>query len=1346
MRGEGGDRPAGGEREVGPEAVTLEVGAPPGAALDPERAGRAALASAAARPEGSEPGGGAAGGFAGDERFRLLSRLGQGGMGTVYEVHDRERNLRLALKELRQVTPAALLRFKDEFRALRDLRHPNLVLLDELFERGGHWFFTMELIDGCDFLAHVRPQEAGAGPASTAGSQGGRGSSSGAGAARARRHSLPTEPAGAQEPGAGGAGSVATDTAATMTLAPGSAAGAGGAAVVAPVAAAPGFDEPRLRGALAQLTRGVAALHRAGKVHRDLKPSNIMVDRAGRVVILDLGVAADLRQQLDTGSIVGTVPYMAPEQAAGDRVTPASDWYAVGVLLYRGLTGILPFSGPAADIIAHKLAGPPLAPTVFTRDLPPDLVALCLRLLARHPDQRPGPDEILSALGAAAERDWFTAGSLDGGGGPFVGREAELATLDRAYRDSCGGVARAVVVTGQSGVGKSATVAEFLTRVQASAAGQERRRPVLWRGRCHEREAVPFKAFDGVVDDLARFLLRRSPARRAELRPEHAEALVRLFPALGVVLGDAGAATGPVDAVELRAQAIAALGQLLSRVTQYRPLIIAIDDIQWADGDSLALLGELTGAAPCPPVLWLLTARDSDEARAALASVRLPLEKIELHGLPAAEARELAERLLGRSLGDPDSLARIVADTGGHPMFIDELVRQLLARGRSGEEEQLGLDGALRARIDRLGAAARELVAVVCVAGAPVPHQAVAEAGALTPEQYRRELDQLCAGRLLRTRGSRRFDTVEPYHDRVREAVYEALPAPRRAALHRALAAALEAAGAQADLLVRHFELGGDGARAAQYALRAAEAAAAVLAFERAAAFYRTALALDAIAPEQQAAVHEALGQVLQYAGQGQQAAAAYTQAALLAPPAQRLDLERRAAEQLLMGGQVRAGKQAAARVLQAVGMALPPTSLRTLVRVMVHLLRLRLHPLSWQPRGASDCPPESLVRADVGWSLGAGLSLVDTISGMLFSTTALLHSLPLGEPFRLARASCQVSVVASALELAGSSARLRDLAGRAAEVHGTPLARFYAEVCAMVHDFLVGQRWVQAEARARAALEHWRQADRGRGFESDFTSQFWTWSLAMQGQITAVRREVDLLVRDATRAGNRFMEVSLRVFHHLPYQAADRPEEGRREVQQAIASWLDEDAFQLPHCWALISLRSLALYAGWTEEQPEVLAGWRRLRRSVLRFVGYVRNQADWVDARWALHRAGARVAAGQPSEARRLRRLAGRLRIRLGRHRTPVTRLWGRLVEAGLLASSGADEPAIAVLEPLIDELEAAGSLLEAACARRRLGQLLGGTAGAEALRRADAWLAGQGVKEPLRLTAAIAPGWPE
>src|SRR5260370_35547008 len=96
------------------------------------------------------------GDFGGNERFQVQERLGAGGYGVVYRAVDRERNIPVALKTLRHVAAKALLRFKQEFRALADVSHPNLVTLYELSSHEGQWFFTMELVDGVNLLWYVR--------------------------------------------------------------------------------------------------------------------------------------------------------------------------------------------------------------------------------------------------------------------------------------------------------------------------------------------------------------------------------------------------------------------------------------------------------------------------------------------------------------------------------------------------------------------------------------------------------------------------------------------------------------------------------------------------------------------------------------------------------------------------------------------------------------------------------------------------------------------------------------------------------------------------------------------------------------------------------------------------------------------------------------------------------------------------------------------------------------------------------------------------------------------------------------------------------------------------------------
>src|SRR5262249_13669646 len=119
------------------------------------------------------------------------------------------------------------------------------------------------------------------------------------------------------------------------------------------------LDESELRAALPQLVLGLHALHKAGYLHRDIKPSNILVSETGRVVLADFGLVTALRtesvrRKVEGKAMFGTVAFMSPGQAAGEPLDEASDWYAVGVVLFTALTGRLPFEGPSKSIVEDK--------------------------------------------------------------------------------------------------------------------------------------------------------------------------------------------------------------------------------------------------------------------------------------------------------------------------------------------------------------------------------------------------------------------------------------------------------------------------------------------------------------------------------------------------------------------------------------------------------------------------------------------------------------------------------------------------------------------------------------------------------------------------------------------------------------------------------------------------------------------------------------------------------------------------------------------------------------------------------------------------------------------------------
>jgi serine/threonine protein kinase len=352
------------------------------------------------------------------KRFEIRRLLGAGGFGEVYEAFDIQRNDTVALKILRKADAATLYRFKQEFRTLSLLVHPNLVTLYELIAEGDEWLLTMELVTGGSFLDYVRP--------------------------------LAIQPGGTPL-------SVPTIISEAVTVADVAAALRSRSDETArePLP----FEElrvDRLRSALRQLAEGVEALHRNRVLHLDIKPPNVLVDTSGRVVLVDFGLAQQLAATSDrtvkNREVLGTPEFMSPEQTAAEPLTEASDWYSVGALLYRALTGRAVFAGQVPQVLYAKLKGESVPPSDLVPGLPEDLNTLCIDLLRRNPAQRPSGREVLGRLGSTAV-ETTTMESFAQPGTAFVGRDPQLARLRASFDSMKQGRTSTVYVHGRSGMG-----------------------------------------------------------------------------------------------------------------------------------------------------------------------------------------------------------------------------------------------------------------------------------------------------------------------------------------------------------------------------------------------------------------------------------------------------------------------------------------------------------------------------------------------------------------------------------------------------------------------------------------------------------------------------------------------------------------------------------------------------------------------------------------------------------------------------------------------------------------------------------------------------------------------------
>jgi eukaryotic-like serine/threonine-protein kinase len=607
-------------------------------------------------------------------------------------------------------------------------------------------------------------------------------------------------------------------------------------------------DLDRLARALPQLATGLVALHGAGKLHRDIKPSNVLVGAEDhRVVLLDFGLVLDtdlLSPGTNTAATSGTPAYMSPEQAGGGALGPASDWYAIGIMLYEALTGRVPFRGSFVEILDAKRAGDVPPPSAIVSGIPQQFDDLCRDLLRLDPAARPSGDEILQRLGASAPPR-VSPGAR--GAHLLVGRERHLRVLRDAFAAAVEGTQTTICVQGESGAGKTALVRSFL---------EEKREEVpdllVLTGRCYQRESVPYKGVDSLVDALHRYMSRLDPAAIDALFPRDIAPVEQLFPILrnlGDLMRMRRRVVPDLDASrhDLRQRAFAAMRELLLRLAERTKLVLFIDDLQWGDVDSAELLDEVLRPPDAPSLLFIAAYR-SDAADASpfvrAFRERVAVRDLILGPLTHDESRELALELLGDSVSDPGEVAAIIVEeSGGSPFFISELVRAFIMAGPTVLRRDATILEVLQVRLRSLPPAALGLLQMIAVHGRPILRAPLHRA--LSGGEFEKTLTTLAAQNLIRGRETVQGEAVEPYHDRIAEAALSMLNEEELRRRHAQLAAALEKFEADAELLADHLLAAGLPDRAAVYVERAAENAAEALAFDRAARLFRRAITLD---------------------------------------------------------------------------------------------------------------------------------------------------------------------------------------------------------------------------------------------------------------------------------------------------------------------------------------------------------------------------------------------------------------------------------------------------------------------------------------------------------------------
>jgi pimeloyl-ACP methyl ester carboxylesterase/predicted Ser/Thr protein kinase len=622
--------------------------------------------------------------------------------------------------------------------------------------------------------------------------------------------------------------------------------------------------------------------HSRGIIHRDLKPENIIVTPDGTPKIMDFGLArSEGRSRLtQTGLVVGTALYMAPEQALQGKSVPQSDLYALGCVFYELITGRPPFSGEdSLSIITQHINLAPRTPRQDVLDLPLALEELILKLLAKDPTERPRSagdvarmlslvqapgthiDTPLPARSILSTRVRRTK---------LVGRTEHLSRILERLDSLMTGTGGMMVISGEPGIGKTRLVDEVV--IAARMRGYH-----TLIGRCHERNiAIPYLPISEALESLARATPTEEWQRLLQAAGPEIHQMLADTPLKHYFKGESAVipeTTAAVLALGMDTRPTRAIRNLLFEWARDKPALLVIDDLHWADPPTLDVLHHLTLAIREAAVLIVGTYREVELERThPLSQLLVDLNRQRLlvrervRRFTQAETADLLTGLLGDSL--PEGLTEMIHDqTDGNPFFIEEMTSSLIEENRllwnhkssryelprglsvdrlAGEVPQ-GVKAAIGVRLDRLDPQTQQVLTLASVIGRHFSHEMLsrlAAAHGITGDQVERALREAQLAHFIIplekeggsaemvagfTAGSAEVEADHAFdHALIHQVVYGELDRRRRRRLHAEVGHLLIDLHSghetlHAEQLAYHFLESDDDALAVAYSLRAGD-------------------------------------------------------------------------------------------------------------------------------------------------------------------------------------------------------------------------------------------------------------------------------------------------------------------------------------------------------------------------------------------------------------------------------------------------------------------------------------------------------------------------------------------
>lgn len=630
-----------------------------------------------------------------------------------------------------------------------------------------------------------------------------------------------------------------------------------------------------------QMLRALLYLHRRGILHRDLKPRNVLVT-GGQVKLLDFGLSI-IETQAEAGEVAGTPSYMAPEIWIGMPASVQSDLYAIGVMAYEIFAGRRPFNTSNLKKLFKQVQT--VMPDMSYVQASPAIKNIIQRLLLKEPGMRyDDVAEVVDAIQDATEevlqletratRESFLQAAT------FVGRAEEMSKLTNAIKQAANGKGQGVLISGESGVGKSRLLDE--SRTLAMVEGMQ-----VLRGQAAAEGSVPYR----IWADILRWLSLITP----NMPLEYASAIKPLVPDIERLQD-----RKVPDAPEVTAHD--EFDRLLNSVEQIfhmqkQPLFVVLEDLHWAGDESLALLQRVAARIQDLPLMIVGAYRDDETPH--LAEMFRDMQPMPLRRLTETETRKLTTAMLGKSAEQPELLTLLQRETEGNVFFLVEVVRALAEEagqmsdiGSSPLPAQVltgGVQGIIYRRLHRVPDVIRPLLEVAAVGGrildVKVVQQVLEQMGH-TPDLGTWLAETADAAVLEFQDGDWRFA-----HSKLRDGVLDELDDPKRENLHEQTALAIESVYQVSHIqtepqLAYHWRMAHNQEKEAHYAALAGEQSLRNGAYQPALNYFKRALALQEVTsskPERRlAAIQQQIGATHFELGQFEEAKKAYQQALVI--------------------------------------------------------------------------------------------------------------------------------------------------------------------------------------------------------------------------------------------------------------------------------------------------------------------------------------------------------------------------------------------------------------------------------------------------------------------------------